>query len=54
LKRVIYIEGCSIVHIYFLIYSQAQELEEALDVDDLEADKRPEDLMLSYVSDEKG
>jgi hypothetical protein len=34
--------------------SQAQELEEALDVDDLEADKRPEDLMLSYVSGEKG
>jgi hypothetical protein len=54
LKRVIYIEGCSIVHIYILVYSQAQELEEALDVDDLEADKRPEDLMLSYVSGEKG
>ncbi|KAK7245252.1 hypothetical protein RIF29_40088 [Crotalaria pallida] len=39
--------------------AQAQELEEAaleeaLDVDDLEADKRPEDLMLSYVSGEKG
>ncbi|KAK9270291.1 hypothetical protein L1049_025869 [Liquidambar formosana] len=34
--------------------SQAQALEEALDVDDLEADKRPEDLMLSYVSGEKG
>ncbi|PNY16546.1 eukaryotic translation initiation factor 3 subunit a, partial [Trifolium pratense] len=34
--------------------NQAQELEEALDVDDLEADKRPEDLMLSYVSGEKG
>ncbi|XVF41821.1 hypothetical protein PTKIN_Ptkin01aG0311300 [Pterospermum kingtungense] len=33
---------------------QAQALEEALDVDDLEADKRPEDLMLSYVSGEKG
>ncbi|KAF7817908.1 eukaryotic translation initiation factor 3 subunit A-like [Senna tora] len=33
--------------------SQAQALEEALDVDDLEADKRPEDLMLSYVSGEK-
>ncbi|CAJ1866206.1 unnamed protein product [Sphenostylis stenocarpa] len=27
---------------------------QALDVDDLEADKRPEDLMLSYVSGEKG
>ncbi|GAV87136.1 PCI domain-containing protein [Cephalotus follicularis] len=34
--------------------SQAQALEEALDVEDLEADKRPEDLMLSYVSGEKG
>ncbi|CAI0390945.1 unnamed protein product [Linum tenue] len=34
--------------------TQAQALEEALDVDDLEADKRPEDLMLSYVSGEKG
>ncbi|KAJ4950931.1 hypothetical protein NE237_027763 [Protea cynaroides] len=34
--------------------SQVQALEEALDVDDLEADKRPEDLMLSYVSGEKG
>lgn len=35
--------------------SQAEEsLEEALDVDDLEADKRPEDLMLSYVTGEKG
>ncbi|CAM8914744.1 unnamed protein product [Rhodiola kirilowii] len=34
--------------------SQAQALEEALDVDDLEADQRPEDLMLSYVSGEKG
>ncbi|KAK8638623.1 hypothetical protein V6N13_137038 [Hibiscus sabdariffa] len=34
--------------------SQAQALEEALDFDDLEADKRPEDLMLSYVSGEKG
>ncbi|XWS41335.1 hypothetical protein CRYUN_Cryun17cG0072700 [Craigia yunnanensis] len=34
--------------------AQAQALEEALDVDDLEADKRPEDLMLSYVSGEKG
>ncbi|XP_041017495.1 eukaryotic translation initiation factor 3 subunit A-like [Juglans microcarpa x Juglans regia] len=33
--------------------NQAQALEEALDVDDLEADKRPEDLMLSYVSGEK-
>ncbi|CAI9760741.1 unnamed protein product [Fraxinus pennsylvanica] len=37
-----------------LARSQAQALEEALDVDDLEADKRPEDLMLSYVSGEKG
>lgn len=34
--------------------NQAEALEEALDVDDLEADKRPEDLMLSYVSGEKG
>ncbi|GMI65401.1 eukaryotic translation initiation factor 3A [Hibiscus trionum] len=34
--------------------NEAQALEEALDVDDLEADKRPEDLMLSYVSGEKG
>ncbi|KAK8545415.1 hypothetical protein V6N12_026249 [Hibiscus sabdariffa] len=34
--------------------SQAQTLQEALDVDDLEADKRPGDLMLSYVSGEKG
>ncbi|GJN05987.1 hypothetical protein PR202_ga23668 [Eleusine coracana subsp. coracana] len=33
---------------------QAQALEDALDVEDLEADKRPEDLMLSYVSGEKG
>ncbi|GMH18914.1 hypothetical protein Nepgr_020755 [Nepenthes gracilis] len=33
--------------------NQAQALEEALDVEDLEADKRPEDLMLSYVSGEK-
>ncbi|RWR88728.1 eukaryotic translation initiation factor 3 subunit A-like protein [Cinnamomum micranthum f. kanehirae] len=33
--------------------SQAQALEDALDVEDLEADKRPEDLMLSYVSGEK-
>ncbi|KAE8728469.1 Eukaryotic translation initiation factor 3 subunit A [Hibiscus syriacus] len=36
------------------VRGQAQALEEALDVDDLEADKRPEDLMLSYVSGEKG
>ncbi|XAR52665.1 hypothetical protein NMG60_11020847 [Bertholletia excelsa] len=28
--------------------NQAQALEEALNIDDLEADKRPEDLMLSY------
>ncbi|KAJ4794175.1 Eukaryotic translation initiation factor 3 subunit A [Rhynchospora pubera] len=34
--------------------SQAEALEEALDVDDLEMDKRPEDLMLSFVSGEKG
>ncbi|GMI79361.1 eukaryotic translation initiation factor 3A [Hibiscus trionum] len=34
--------------------SEAQALEDALDVNDLEADKRPEDLMLSYVSGEKG
>ncbi|KAM3198312.1 hypothetical protein ACQJBY_073452 [Aegilops geniculata] len=34
--------------------NQAQALEDALDVEDLEADKRPEDLMLSYVSGEKG
>lgn len=34
--------------------NQAQALEDALDVDDLEADRRPEDLMLSYVSGEKG
>ncbi|CAH1419341.1 unnamed protein product [Lactuca virosa] len=37
-----------------LARTQAEALEEALDVDDLEADKRPEDLMLSYVSGEKG
>lgn len=37
-----------------LARSHAQALEEALDVEDLEADKRPEDLMLSYVSGEKG
>ncbi|CAH9069447.1 unnamed protein product [Cuscuta europaea] len=37
-----------------LARTQAQALEEALDVDDLEAEKRPEDLMLSYVSGEKG
>ncbi|XP_051124067.1 eukaryotic translation initiation factor 3 subunit A-like [Andrographis paniculata] len=34
--------------------NQAEALEDALDVDDLEAEKRPEDLMLSYVSGEKG
>ncbi|KAK6915640.1 Proteasome component (PCI) domain, partial [Dillenia turbinata] len=34
--------------------NQARALEEALDVEDLEADHRPEDLMLSYVSGEKG
>ncbi|GKA31475.1 eukaryotic translation initiation factor 3 subunit A-like protein [Tanacetum coccineum] len=33
--------------------SQAQALEEAFDVDDLEGDNRPKDLMLSYVSGEK-
>ncbi|XP_073037677.1 eukaryotic translation initiation factor 3 subunit A-like isoform X1 [Primulina eburnea] len=37
-----------------LARNQAHALEEALDVDDLEADKRPEDLLLSYVSGEKG
>ncbi|XP_075486556.1 eukaryotic translation initiation factor 3 subunit A-like [Primulina tabacum] len=37
-----------------LARNQAQALEVALDVDDLEADKRPEDLLLSYVSGEKG
>lgn len=37
-----------------LARSQADALEEALDVDDLEADRRPEDLMLSYVSGQKG
>ncbi|CAM0878856.1 unnamed protein product [Alopecurus aequalis] len=34
--------------------TQAEALEDALDVEDLEADKCPEDLMLSYVSGEKG
>nr|XP_043624538.1 eukaryotic translation initiation factor 3 subunit A-like [Erigeron canadensis] len=34
--------------------SQAEALEEALDVDDLEAGIRPEDLMLSSVGGEKG
>lgn len=34
--------------------AQAQAAEIALDVEDLEAEKRPEDLMLSYVSGEKG
>lgn len=37
-----------------LARSQADALEEALDVDDLEADRRPEDLMMSYVSGQKG
>lgn len=37
-----------------LVRNQTQALEEALDVDDLEAVKRPENLMLSYVSGEKG
>ncbi|CAN6285067.1 unnamed protein product [Urochloa humidicola] len=36
------------------VKSQAEALEDALDVEDLEADKRPEDLMLSFVSGEKG
>ncbi|CAA0841146.1 Eukaryotic translation initiation factor 3 subunit A [Striga hermonthica] len=36
-----------------LARNQVEALEEALDIDDLEAD-RPEDRMLSYVSDEKG
>lgn len=36
-----------------LARSKAEALEEALDVDDLEADRRPEDLMLSYVSGQK-
>lgn len=36
-----------------LAHSKAEALEEALDVDDLEADRRPEDLMLSYVSGQK-
>ncbi|KAI3850702.1 hypothetical protein MKW98_030762 [Papaver atlanticum] len=35
-------------------YRIEEALEEALDVDDLEADKRPEDLMPSYVGGEKG
>lgn len=34
--------------------AQAAAAEVVLDVDDLEAEKRPEDLMLSYVSAEKG
>ncbi|RZC91921.1 hypothetical protein C5167_021634 [Papaver somniferum] len=34
--------------------TQSEALEEALDIDDLEADKRPEDLMLSYIGGEKG
>ncbi|KAM3340152.1 hypothetical protein P3S68_030022 [Capsicum galapagoense] len=37
-----------------LARNQAHALEEALDVEDIEGDKRPEDLMLSYVSGEKG
>ncbi|GKB70351.1 eukaryotic translation initiation factor 3 subunit A-like protein, partial [Tanacetum coccineum] len=32
----------------------AAALEDALDVDDLEVDKRPEEMRLSYVSGEKG
>lgn len=34
--------------------AQAAAVEVTLDVEDLEAEKRPEDLMLSYVSGEKG
>ncbi|KAI3943594.1 hypothetical protein MKX01_039222, partial [Papaver californicum] len=34
--------------------AQAEAFEEALEVDDLKADKRPEDLVLSYVGGEKG
>ncbi len=34
--------------------AQAQAAEVTLDVEDLEAEKRPEDLMMSYVSGEKG
>jgi translation initiation factor 3 subunit A len=34
--------------------AQAAAAEVTLDVEDLEAEKRPEDLMLSYVSGEKG
>ncbi|BBN07287.1 translation initiation factor 3 subunit A [Marchantia polymorpha subsp. ruderalis] len=34
--------------------AQAQAAEVTLDIEDLEAEKRPEDLMLSYVSGEKG
>jgi len=34
--------------------AQATAAEVTLDVEDLEAEKRPEDLMLSYVSGEKG
>jgi translation initiation factor 3 subunit A len=34
--------------------AQAQAAEVILDIEDLEAEKRPEDLMLSYVSGEKG
>nr|KAJ0185074.1 hypothetical protein LSAT_V11C900506230 [Lactuca sativa] len=37
-----------------LARTQDEALEEALDADDLEVDKRPEDLMSSYVSGEKG
>jgi translation initiation factor 3 subunit A len=34
--------------------AQAQAAEVTLDIEDLEAEKRPEDLMMSYVSGEKG
>ena len=37
-----------------IAWNQAQALEEALDVEDLEEDRRPEDLMLSYVSGQRG
>ncbi|KAM7469925.1 hypothetical protein LguiA_008108 [Lonicera macranthoides] len=33
---------------------QAKALEDALDFDDLEANSKPKDLMLSYISNEKG
>ncbi|KAM7474194.1 hypothetical protein LguiB_021437 [Lonicera macranthoides] len=33
---------------------QAEALEDALDFDDLEANSKPKDLMLSYISSDKG